>query len=176
MREIQLSKRDVLPALHQGREAFATEERKDFLIRSVGMEPEKLSPRARDMMLLRMVPFVERNYNMVELGPRGTGKSHLFQQVSPYAHLISGGKATVARMFVNNATGQRGLVCQYDVVCFDEISGVSFDQKDGVPGPADRSLWPCQRLPIRMLGPIAAAKSAESFPRAHSLGWCPKRT
>jgi ATP-dependent Lon protease len=79
-----------------------------------------------------MVPFVERNYNLVELGPRGTGKSHLFQQVSPYAHLISGGKATVARMFVNNATGQRGLVCQYDVVCFDEVSGISFDQKDGV--------------------------------------------
>ena len=82
--------------------------------------------------MLRMTPFVERNYNLVELGPRGTGKSHLFQQVSPYAHLISGGKATVARMFVNNATGQRGLVCQYDVVCFDEISGISFDQKDGV--------------------------------------------
>ena len=132
MREIQLSKREVLPALYQGREAFATEEWKDFLIRSIGMEPSSLSPRARDMMLLRMVPFVERNYNMVELGPRGTGKSHLFQQVSPYAHLISGGKATVARMFVNNGTGQRGLVCQYDVVCFDEISGVSFDQKDGV--------------------------------------------
>ncbi len=69
---------------------------------------------------------------MVELGPRGTGKSHLFQQVSPYSHLVSGGKATVARMFVNNSTGQRGLVCQYDVVCFDEISGVSFDQKDGI--------------------------------------------
>jgi len=132
MREIQLSKREVLPELYRGREAFATEEWKDFLIRSIGMEPEKLTPRARDMMLLRMVPFVERNYNMVELGPRGTGKSHLFQQVSPYAHLISGGKATVARMFVNNASGQRGLVCQYDVVCFDEISGVSFDQKDGV--------------------------------------------
>ena len=132
LREIQLSKRDVLPTLYQGREAFATEEWKDFLIRSIGMEPEQLTPRARDMMLLRMVPFVERNYNLVELGPRGTGKSHLFQQVSPYAHLISGGKATVARMFVNNANGQRGLVCQYDVVCFDEISGVSFDQKDGV--------------------------------------------
>ena len=66
------------------------------------------------------------------LGPRGTGKCHLFQQISPYAHLISGGKATVAKMFVNNATGQRGLVCQYDVVCFDEVSGISFDQKDGV--------------------------------------------
>jgi ATP-dependent Lon protease len=132
MREIQLSKREVLPSLYKGREAFTVEEWKNFLVRSVGMEPDKLTPRARDMMLLRMVPFVERNYNMVELGPRGTGKSHLFQQISPYAHLISGGKATVARMFVNNANGQRGLVCQYDVVCFDEISGVSFDQKDGV--------------------------------------------
>src|SRR6266404_523995 len=132
LREIQLSKREVLPALYQGRESFATEEWKDFLIRSIGMEPEKLTPRARDMALLRMVPFVERNYNLVELGPRGTGKSHLFQQVSPYAHLVSGGKATVARMFVNMANGQRGLVCQYDVVCFDEVSGVSFDQRDGV--------------------------------------------
>lgn len=80
----------------------------------------------------RCTQIVERNYNMVELGPRGTGKSHLFQQVSPHAHLVSGGKTTVARMFVNMASGQRGLVCQYDVVCFDEISGVSFDQKDGV--------------------------------------------
>jgi ATP-dependent Lon protease len=111
---------------------FTTEEWKRFLIRSVGLESETMSSRAQDVALLRMVPFVERNYNMVELGPRGTGKSHLFQQVSPNAHLISGGKATVARMFVNNATGQRGLVCQYDIVCFDEISGISFDQKDGV--------------------------------------------
>jgi ATP-dependent Lon protease len=96
------------------------------------MTTNTLSARARDVTLLRMVPYVERNYNMIELGPRGTGKSHLYQQVSPYAHLVSGGKATVARMFVNNATGQRGLVCQYDVVCFDEVSGVTFDQKDGV--------------------------------------------
>src|SRR5207237_8146276 len=95
-------------------------------------EPERLSARARDVLLLRMVPLVERNYNMIELGPRGTGKSHLFQQVSPYSHLVSGGKATVARLFVNNATGQRGLVAQYDVGRFDEISGISFDQKDGV--------------------------------------------
>jgi ATP-dependent Lon protease len=131
-REIQLSKTSVLPKLYEGRRGFSVEEWKDFLIRSIGMEPSEFTPRARDILLLRMVPFVERNYNMVELGPRGTGKSHLFQQVSPYAHLISGGKASVARMFVNNANGQRGLVCQYDVVCFDEISGVSFDQKDGV--------------------------------------------
>ena len=132
LREIQLSKREVLEPLYRGRELFTTEEWKKFLIRSIGLEPGALTPRGQDMALLRMVPFVERNYNMVELGPRGTGKSHLFQQVSPYAHLVSGGKTTVARMFVNNATGQRGLVCQYDVVCFDEVSGVSFDQQDGV--------------------------------------------
>jgi ATP-dependent Lon protease len=132
LRAIQLSKRDVLEVLGRARRAFSTDEWKAMLLRSVGLEPARLSPRAVDALLLRMVPFVERNYNLVELGPRGTGKSHLFQQVSPYAHLISGGKATVARMFVNNATGQRGLVCQYDVVCFDEVSGVAFDQKDGV--------------------------------------------
>jgi ATP-dependent Lon protease len=132
LREIQLSKRDVLDILAEARKAFTTDEWKEFLLRSIGIEPEGLSPRQRDALMLRMVPFVERNYNLVELGPRGTGKSHLFQQVSPYAHLISGGKATVARMFVNNANGQRGLVCQYDVVCFDEVSGISFDQKDGV--------------------------------------------
>ena len=132
LREIQLSQRDVLDILAEARKSFTTDEWKEFLLRSIGIEPNGLSRRQRDALMLRMVPFVERNYNLVELGPRGTGKSHLFQQVSPYAHLISGGKATVARMFVNNATGQRGLVCQYDVVCFDEVSGVSFDQKDGV--------------------------------------------
>lgn len=132
LKPIQLSKRNVLDVLAEARTRFSTEEWKDFLLRSIGLEPEKLNQDAKNAMLLRMVPFVERNYNLVELGPRGTGKSHLFQQVSPYAHLISGGKATVAKMFVNNATGQRGLVCQYDVVCFDEVSGISFDSKDGV--------------------------------------------
>lgn len=132
LREIQLSKRDVLDTLADARAGFTTDEWKNFLLRSIGIEPTDLSERQKNALILRMVPFVERNYNMVELGPRGTGKSHLFQQVSPYSHLISGGKATVARMFVNNSTGQRGLVCQYDVVCFDEVSGVSFDQKDGV--------------------------------------------
>ncbi len=132
LRAIQLSKRDVLDVMTQARAQFTRAEWVDFLLRSVGFEPTALDDRAKDALLLRMVPFVERNYNLVELGPRGTGKSHLFQQVSPYAHLVSGGKATVARMFVNNSNGQRGLVCQYDVVCFDEVSGVSFDQKDGV--------------------------------------------
>lgn len=132
LRPIQMSNPHVLDTLAKGRHAFTTDEWRDFLIRSVGLEPSALSERAKRVILLRMVPFVERNYNLVELGPRGTGKSHLYQQISPYSHLISGGKATVAKMFVNMATGQRGLVCQYDVVCFDEIAGISFDQKDGV--------------------------------------------
>jgi ATP-dependent Lon protease len=132
MRPIQMSKSDVLDVLAKARRSFTTQEWIDFLIRSIGLEAASFSERAKRVAILRMVPFVERNYNLVELGPRGTGKSHLFQQISPYAHLISGGKATVAKMFVNNASGQRGLVCQYDVVCFDEVSGVSFDQKDGV--------------------------------------------
>ena len=132
LRAIQLSKADVLSVLDRGRSQFTTDEWKRFLIRSIGLEPETLSDRAQMVALLRMVPFIENNFNMVELGPRGTGKSHIYQQVSPYSHLVSGGKATVAKMFVNMANGQRGLVCHYDVVCFDEISGVSFDQKDGV--------------------------------------------
>jgi energy-coupling factor transporter ATP-binding protein EcfA2 len=94
LREIQLSKRDVLETLASARKQFSTSDWKLFLLRSIGIDGETLSERAKDAYLLRMVPFVERNYNLVELGPRGTGKSHLFQQVSPYAHLISGGKAT----------------------------------------------------------------------------------
>lgn len=132
LREIQLSKRDVLDDLATARQQFSTDEWKTFLLRSIGIEREGLDDRQVNALLLRMVPFVERNFNLVELGPRGTGKSHLFQQVSPYSRLISGGKATVAQMFVNLSSGQRGLVCQYDVVCFDEVSGISFDQKDGV--------------------------------------------
>ena len=133
IRPIQLSQRDVLKILYKGREYFTLEEWKDILIRSVGMEPSSLTEKAKNVLFVRMIPFVERNYNMVELGPRGTGKSHLYQQISPYSHLVSGGKATVAKMFVNNGpSAERGLVCKYDVVCFDEVSGVSFDQKDGV--------------------------------------------
>ncbi|MEQ9207689.1 MAG: BREX system Lon protease-like protein BrxL [Phycisphaerales bacterium] len=132
LRPIQMSGANVLDTMMQGRSSFSTAEWRHLLLRSVGYEPTALDEKAQRVVLLRMVTFVERNYNLVELGPRGTGKSHIFQQVSPYSHLISGGKATVAKMFVNNANGQRGLVCQYDVVCFDEVSGVSFDQKDGV--------------------------------------------
>jgi ATP-dependent Lon protease len=132
MRPIQLSTRGILSHLAEARRQMTIEQWRHLLLRSIGFEPNRFTTRAQDLLLLRMVPFVQRNQNLVELGPRGTGKSHLFQQVSPLAHLVSGGKATVAQMFVNNATGQRGLVAQYDVVCFDEISGISFDQKDGI--------------------------------------------
>jgi len=131
IRPIQFSTANAIETLREGRRVFSTTQWIDFLIRSIGLEASSLDQRAKHVVLLRMIPFVEPNFNMVELGPRGTGKSHLFQQISPYSHLLSGGKATVAKMFVNNANGQRGLVCLYDVVCFDEISGVSFDQKDG---------------------------------------------
>ncbi len=132
MRPIQMSSPSVLDVLARGRRRFTTGEWKRLLLRSIGLEPGSLDERARQVALLRLIPFVERNFNLVELGPRGTGKSHVYQQLSPFSHLLSGGKATVAKMFVNMANGQRGLVCQYDVVCFDEVAGISFDQKDGV--------------------------------------------
>ncbi len=132
VRPIQMSTRDALDAFVHGRARFSLDQWRDLLLRSVGFEPSRFSRREQDVLIARMVPFVVPNYNAVELGPRGTGKSHLFQQVSPYAHLVSGGKATIANMFVNNTTGRRGLVAQYDVICFDEVSGVSFDTKEGV--------------------------------------------
>jgi len=132
IRPIQMSTRDALATFIGGRSQFTLDQWRELLLRSVGFEPSRLNRRQQDILIARMVPFVVRNYNAVELGPRGTGKSHLFQQVSPYAHLVSGGKATIANMFVNMNTGRRGLVAQYDVICFDEVSGVSFDQKEGV--------------------------------------------
>ena len=132
MRPIQMSSPSVLDSLAKGRRGFSTEDWKRLLLRSTGLEPSAIGERASQVAILRLIPFVERNYNLVELGPRGTGKSHVYQQLSPFSHLLSGGKATVAKMFVNMANGQRGLVCQYDVVCFDEVAGIAFDQKDGV--------------------------------------------
>jgi ATP-dependent Lon protease len=158
LRPIQLSQRNVLDVLYKGRENYTLEEWKDFLLRSVGIEPASLSDKAKNVMFVRMIPFVERNYNLVELGPRGTGKSHLYQQISPYSHLVSGGKASVAKMFVNMGNGERGLVCKYDVVCFDEVSGISFDQKDGVnimKGYMESGEFSRGKDPIRADGGIA---------------------
>lgn len=132
IRPIQMSTRDALDTFTKGRAQFTLQQWRDLLLRSVGFEPSTLTARQQDILLLRMLPFVVSNYNAVELGPRGTGKSHLFQQISPYAHLISGGRASVANMFVHLGTGKRGLVAQYDVICFDEVSGVQFDSKEGV--------------------------------------------
>jgi uncharacterized protein (TIGR02653 family) len=132
VRPIQMSTRDARDTFVAGRAQFSLDQWRELLLRSVGFEPSQFTRREQDILIARMVPFVVTNYNAVELGPRGTGKSHLFQQVSPYAHLVSGGKATVANMFVNNTTGRRGLVAKYDVICFDEVSGVSFDTKEGV--------------------------------------------
>lgn len=132
VRPIQAHARAGLDRLAEARALMSTREWKDFLLRSVGLEPAALDAPAQDAYFLRMVPFVVRNYNMVELGPRGTGKSHLFQQVSPYAYLLSGGQTTVAQLFVNNASGQRGLVTQHDVIAFDEIAGIRFKDRDGI--------------------------------------------
>ena len=132
LRPIQMSSRDAVDVFRKHRSEFTLDEWKSLLLRSVGFEPDRFSEREQNMLILRMVPFVVRNYNAVELGPRGTGKSHLYQQISPYSHLVSGGVATIANMFVNMASGRRGLVAQYDVVCFDEIGGVSFERKEGV--------------------------------------------
>lgn len=132
VRPIQAHARAGLDRLKEARQQLTTDEWKAFLLRSVGLEHRALNGAAQDAYFLRMVPFVVRNYNMVELGPRGTGKSHLFQQVSPYAYLLSGGQTTVAQLFVNNASGQRGLVTQHDVIAFDEIAGIRFKDRDGI--------------------------------------------
>jgi uncharacterized protein (TIGR02653 family) len=182
IRPIQMSTRDALDTFVGGRHRFTLDQWRALLLRSVGFEPYRFTRREQDVLLARMVPFVVPNYNVVELGPRGTGKSHLFQQVSPYAHLVSGGKATVAAMFVNNATGRRGLVAQYDVVCFDEVSGVSFDSKDGVnilKGFMESGEFSRGRESIRADGGIVMVGNfnvdvADELRRGHLFGPMPK--
>ena len=107
----------------QARVQFSTDEWIDLLIQSMGFNPEYFSRRAKLHQLVRLVPFCERNYNLIELGPKGTGKSHIFSEFSPHAILISGGEVTVAKLFVNNASGKLGLVGYWDVVAFDEFAG-----------------------------------------------------
>ncbi len=107
------------------RGAFATDEWIDLLIQSIGFNPELFGRRAKLIQLVRLVPFVERNYNLVELGPKGTGKSHIFSEFSPHGMLISGGEITVPKLFVNNSNGRIGLVGYWDVVAFDEFAGKS---------------------------------------------------
>jgi len=116
------------------RRRFTRDQWLDLLMRSMGYEPDHpyYTKRRKLHYMLRLIPFVEKNLNSVELGPRGTGKSFVYQQMSPYCHLVSGGQTTTAQMFVNLSTGQRGLVCLWDVVAFDEAAGIRFSDKSGI--------------------------------------------
>ena len=118
--------------LKAGRKAFTKDEWMDVLLRSIGMEPDELTVREKWLLLLRMVPLVENNYNLCELGPRSTGKSHLFKEISPNSILVSGGQTTVANLFYNMARKQVGLVGLWDCVAFDEVAGIRFKDKDGI--------------------------------------------
>ena len=121
-----------LEELFQGRRAFTEEQWIDVLLRSTGMEPTNFTERVKWHLLARMVPLVENNFNICELGPRGTGKSHIYKEISPNSILISGGQTTVANLFYNMARNTVGLVGHWDVVAFDEVAGISFKDKDGV--------------------------------------------
>ncbi len=114
------------------RQYFTLNEWIDLLCRSVGMEPVNLTEEVKWHIIARMIPFVEKNYNICELGPRGTGKSYVYDEISPYSILISGGQTTVANLFYNMSTRSIGLVGSWDVVAFDEVSGISFKDKDGI--------------------------------------------
>ncbi|EST38894.1 hypothetical protein N566_04900 [Streptomycetaceae bacterium MP113-05] len=122
IKPIQLSNFDIEGYL-TARRAFTTDEWIDLLVQSIGFNPELFGRRAKLIQLVRLIPFVERNYNLVELGPKGTGKSHIFSEFSPHGMLISGGEVTVPKLFVNNANGRIGLVGYWDVVAFDEFAG-----------------------------------------------------
>jgi len=118
--------------LKKGRKAFTKEEWIDILLRSIGMEPDELTYREKWLLLLRMVPLVENNFNLCELGPRSTGKSHLYKEISPNSILISGGQTTVANLFYNMGKHTMGLVGLWDCVAFDEVAGIRFKDKDGI--------------------------------------------
>ncbi len=122
LKPIQLSNFDFESYL-QKREKFSTDEWIDLLIQSIGFEPSKLSRRNKLLALVRMIPFCERNYNLIELGAKGTGKSHIYSEFSPHGMLISGGEVTVPKLFVNNSSGKIGLVGYWDVIAFDEFAG-----------------------------------------------------
>lgn len=118
--------------LKEGRKQFTKEEWMDVLLRSIGMEPDMLDIREKWLLLTRMLPLVENNFNLCELGPRSTGKSHLYKEISPNSILVSGGQTTVANLFYNMGKRTMGLVGLWDVVAFDEVAGINFKDKDGI--------------------------------------------
>ena len=131
LQPIQMPNMDI-QEVFDGRKSFTKNEWIDVLIRSVGMEPTQLEERVKWHLLLRLVPLVENNYNMCELGPRGTGKSHVYKELSPNSILVSGGQTTVANLFYNMSTRKVGLVGMWDCVTFDEVAGIRFKDKDGI--------------------------------------------
>ena len=118
--------------LKKGRQDFTKEEWLDVMMRSIGMEPDELTYREKWLLLTRMIPLVENNFNLCELGPRSTGKSHLYKEISPNSILVSGGQTTVANLFYNMGRKTVGLVGLWDCVAFDEVAGIHFKDKDGV--------------------------------------------
>ena len=118
--------------LKRGRQAFTKEEWLDVMLRSIGMEPDELTYREKWLLLTRMIPLVENNFNLCELGPRSTGKSHLYKEISPNSILVSGGQTTVANLYYNMGRKTVGLVGLWDCVAFDEVAGIRFKDKDGV--------------------------------------------
>ena len=118
--------------LKQGRKAFTQDEWMDVLLRSIGMEPDSLTYREKWLLLIRMIPLVENNFSLCELGPRSTGKSHLYKEISPNSILVSGGQTTVANLFYNMGRKTVGLVGLWDCVAFDEVAGIKFKDKDGI--------------------------------------------
>ncbi|MFM8444131.1 MAG: protease Lon-related BREX system protein BrxL [Methylococcus sp.] len=131
LKPIQMPNLDM-DAYLEGRRGFTESEWLDALLRSTGMEPANLKERVKWHLLARMIPLVENNYNLCELGPRGTGKSHIYKEISPNSILVSGGQTTVANLFYNMASRKVGLVGLWDVVAFDEVAGISFKDRDGV--------------------------------------------
>jgi ATP-dependent Lon protease len=131
LKPIQLPNMDM-EQFFEGRRYFTEEQWLDVLLRSTGMEPTLFDERAKWHLVARLLPFVENNYNLCELGPRGTGKSHIYKEISPNSILVSGGQTTVANLFYNMSTRKVGLVGLWDVVAFDEVAGISFKDNDGV--------------------------------------------
>jgi ATP-dependent Lon protease len=128
---IQMPSLDLNEVL-EGRTQFTKDEWIDVILRSTGMEPSKLDERVKWLHLARLIPLVENNFNFCELGPRSTGKSHIYKEISPYSILVSGGQTTVANLFYNMSSRSVGLVGLWDCVAFDEVAGISFKDKDGV--------------------------------------------
>lgn len=131
LKPIQMPNMDM-EELFEARRGFTEEQWIDALLRSCGYEPAQFEERVKWHLLCRLVPLVENNFNVCELGPRGTGKSHIYKEISPYSILISGGQTTVANLFYNMARKEVGLVGLWDVVAFDEVAGIHFKDKDGV--------------------------------------------